>query len=66
MQAKRPGAIVFAVVRNARTSTHLTAAIDGLKNVHVVEADVVDHHSLEVRYIAIFNVLVDATTSPLT
>ena len=35
------------MVRNAAKSTHLQDAIKSLKNVHVVEADVVDHISLE-------------------
>lgn len=39
---------VFAVVRNARTSTHLTSVAEGSKSVHIVEADVVDYKSLEV------------------
>ncbi|KAI0747067.1 NAD-P-binding protein [Daedaleopsis nitida] len=45
--AARPDAIVFAVVRNARKSNHLNAAISGMENVHVVEADVADHTTLE-------------------
>ncbi|KAI0753731.1 NAD-P-binding protein [Fomes fomentarius] len=45
--ANRPNATVFAVVRNARTSTHLTSVAEGSKNVHIVEADVVDYKSLE-------------------
>ncbi|RPD58579.1 NAD-P-binding protein [Lentinus tigrinus ALCF2SS1-7] len=45
--ATRPDSIVFAVVRNAATSTHLQAAIKGHTNVHVLEADVVDYNSLE-------------------
>ena len=48
-QATRSDATVIAVVRNAQSATHLSAAISGLKNVHVVEADVADHASLEVR-----------------
>ena len=35
------------MVRNAAKSTHLQGAIKSLKNIHVVEADVVDHISLE-------------------
>ena len=38
---------MYAVVRNAAKSTHLQAATKGFQNVHVVEADVVDHVSLE-------------------
>ncbi|KAH9846549.1 NAD-P-binding protein [Lenzites betulinus] len=45
--AARPDSIVFAVVRNKQTSIHLAGAIADLKNVHVVEADVVDYKSLE-------------------
>ncbi|EIW57033.1 NAD-P-binding protein [Trametes versicolor FP-101664 SS1] len=45
--AGRPDTVVFAIVRNAKGSTHLAAAIANLKNVHVVEADIVDHASLE-------------------
>ena len=48
-QAVRPDTTVYAVVRNAAKSTHLQDAIKSLKNVHVVEADVVDHISLEAR-----------------
>ena len=50
IQAARPDSIVFAVVRNAANSKHLQAAIQGLKNVHVLEADVADYRSLEVPY----------------
>ncbi|KAI0820521.1 NAD-P-binding protein [Trametes gibbosa] len=45
--AARPDVIVFAVIRNKKSSTHLAAAVENLKNVHVVEADVVDYKSLE-------------------
>ncbi|PIL26286.1 hypothetical protein GSI_12042 [Ganoderma sinense ZZ0214-1] len=45
--AARPGATVFAVVRNPAGSTHLNAAVKDLQNVHVVKADVVDHASLK-------------------
>ncbi|RPD72782.1 NAD-P-binding protein [Lentinus tigrinus ALCF2SS1-7] len=45
--AARPDSTVFAVVRNAQKSIHLQAAIKGLKNVHVLEADVTDYKSLE-------------------
>ncbi|KAI0705968.1 NAD-P-binding protein [Cerioporus squamosus] len=45
--AARPNSIVLAVVRNAAKSTHLQAAIKGLPNVHVLEADVTDHKTLE-------------------
>ncbi|EIW57123.1 NAD-P-binding protein [Trametes versicolor FP-101664 SS1] len=45
--ATRPDTIVFAIVRNKKGSFHLTAAIANFKNVHVFEADVVDHASLE-------------------
>ena len=48
LQAVKPGSTVFAVVRNAATSTHLQTAIKGLANVHVLEADVIDYKSLEV------------------
>lgn len=48
-QAARPNTIVFAVVRNAAKSNHLQAAIKDLKNVHVLEADVTDYKTLEVR-----------------
>lgn len=47
-QAGRPDAVVFAIVRNKTGSIHLNAAVTGLKNVHIVEADVVDYASLEV------------------
>ncbi|RDX48930.1 NAD-P-binding protein [Lentinus brumalis] len=45
--AARAGSVVFAVVRNAATSSHLQDAIKGLNNVHVLEADVADYQSLE-------------------
>ena len=48
MQAARQDTTVFAVVRNASASTHLAKAIAGLKNVHVVEGDIVDYTSIEV------------------
>ena len=48
MQAAIPDATVFPIVRSARSSNHLTAAAVGLKNVHVLEADVTDYGSLEV------------------
>ncbi|KAI0753737.1 NAD-P-binding protein [Fomes fomentarius] len=45
--AGRPNTTVFAVVRNARTSTHLQSIAMDLKSIHVVEADVADYNSLE-------------------
>ena len=36
------------MVRNPSASTYLSAAIKGLKNVHVLAADVVDYASLQV------------------
>ncbi|RPD58582.1 NAD-P-binding protein [Lentinus tigrinus ALCF2SS1-6] len=45
--ATRPDTTVFAIVRNASASTHLTKATAGLKNVHVVEADIADYASVE-------------------
>ncbi|KAI0691688.1 NAD-P-binding protein [Earliella scabrosa] len=45
--ASKPAVTVFAVVRNAQTSTHLTSAVSGLANVHVLEADVTHYASLE-------------------
>ncbi|RPD54465.1 NAD-P-binding protein [Lentinus tigrinus ALCF2SS1-7] len=45
--AAKPGSTVFAVVRNAAKSIHLQAATKTLKNVHVLEADVVDYPSLQ-------------------
>ncbi|RPD58560.1 NAD-P-binding protein [Lentinus tigrinus ALCF2SS1-7] len=45
--ARRQNTTVFAIVRNATRSTHLSVAISGLKNVHVFEGDVTDHPSLE-------------------
>ncbi|KAI0747070.1 NAD-P-binding protein [Daedaleopsis nitida] len=45
--AGRSNSTVFAIVRNARTSTHLNAATSGLKNVHVIEADVGDYSTLQ-------------------
>lgn len=50
VQATRPDTVVFAIVRNKKGSFHLAAAVANLKNVHVFEADVVDHASLEVRH----------------
>ena len=49
MQAARQDTTVFAVVRKASASTHLAKAIAGLKNVLVVEGDIVDYSSIEVR-----------------
>lgn len=48
-QAARQNTTVFAIVRNAARSTHLTAAVSDLKNVNVFEGDVTDYPSLEVR-----------------
>ena len=48
-QAARQNTTVFAIVRNAARSTHLTAPVSDLKNVHVFEGDVTDYPSLEVR-----------------
>ncbi|KAI0742365.1 NAD-P-binding protein [Daedaleopsis nitida] len=45
--AARSEATVFAIVRNAQTSTHLNKAVAGLKNVHVIEGDVTDYSTLE-------------------
>ncbi|TBU24022.1 NAD(P)-binding protein [Dichomitus squalens] len=45
--AKRPDAVVIALVRNPAKSTHLNSAIAGLKNVHVVAGDVTDYRTLE-------------------
>ncbi|KAI0656631.1 NAD-P-binding protein [Cubamyces menziesii] len=45
--AGRADTVVFAVVRSKQRSRHLDAAISGLNNVHVVEADVVDFASLQ-------------------
>ena len=39
---------MFAIVRDAGKATHLAAATQGLENVHVLEADVIDFRSLEV------------------
>ncbi|KAI9059396.1 NAD-P-binding protein [Trametes sanguinea] len=44
--AARRDTLVFAVVRNKQKSVHLAAAIQGLTNVHVVEADVTDHKAM--------------------
>ncbi len=49
VQAGRPDSTVFAIVRNAAKATHLQAATKGLKNVHILEAEVTDYSSLEVR-----------------
>ncbi len=49
LQAAGPDALVFAIVRNKKGSTHLTTAAANLKNSHIVDADVVDHASQEVR-----------------
>lgn len=49
VQATRPNTVVYAIVRNKKNSFHLAAAVANLKNVHIFEADVVDHASLEVR-----------------
>lgn len=42
--------IVFVTVRNIATSVHLSSFVSqsGRKNVHVLQADVVDHHALKV------------------
>ena len=40
---------MFAIVRNASTSTHLASAIADMKNIHVLEADVTDYPALKVR-----------------
>ncbi|KAI0780008.1 NAD-P-binding protein [Fomes fomentarius] len=45
--AAKPGSTVFAIVRDAKASTYLVDVISGLKNVHIVEGDVVDYSSLE-------------------
>ncbi|KAL7278090.1 hypothetical protein ACG7TL_008060 [Trametes sanguinea] len=45
--AARGDTRVFAVVRDKQKSVHLSAAIQGLGNVHVVEADVTDHKAME-------------------
>ncbi|KAI0742370.1 NAD-P-binding protein [Daedaleopsis nitida] len=45
--AARPNTTVFAVVRNACTSTHLNAVVESTKNVHVLEGDVADYISLK-------------------
>ncbi|OJT07718.1 hypothetical protein TRAPUB_1387 [Trametes pubescens] len=45
--AAGPDALVFAIVRNKKGSTHLTTAAANLKNSHIVDADVVDHASQE-------------------
>ncbi|TFK84095.1 NAD-P-binding protein [Polyporus arcularius HHB13444] len=45
--AGRPDSTVFAIVRNAAKSTHLQAATKGLKNVHILEAEVTDYSTLE-------------------
>lgn len=47
--AASPDNVVFAVVRNIATSTHLTAFVTESKrnNVHVLQADVVDHVALK-------------------
>ncbi len=63
-QAGRPDTVVFAIVRNAKGSTHLAAAVANLKNVHVVEADIVDHASLEVQHIS-SPTLIDVPTEAL-
>ena len=47
-KAKRPDAIVFALVRNPANSNHLNSAVATLKNVHVLAADVADYRTLEV------------------
>lgn len=47
-QASRQHTIVLAIVRNVQSATHLTTAVAGLKNVHVLEGDVTDYRSLEV------------------
>ena len=39
---------MFAIVRDASKAAHLAAATQGLDNVHVLEADVIDFQSLEV------------------
>ena len=50
-QAARPDSLVFAVVRNGATSTHLNTGIKDFTNVHVVDGDVTDYPSLEVCYL---------------
>ncbi|TBU39488.1 NAD(P)-binding protein [Dichomitus squalens] len=40
--AKRPDAVVIALVRNPAKSTHLTSAIAGLKNVHLASKQVAE------------------------
>lgn len=42
--------IVFVTVRNIATSVHLSSFVSqsGRKNVHVLQADVIDHHALKV------------------
>ena len=52
-QAARPDSTVFAIVRNAKSSTHLISAVSALKNVHILEADIVDYTSLEVVFATI-------------
>ena len=47
-QARRPGAIVFAIVRDPAGSSHLHAAVAGLKNVHIFAGDVGEYNALEV------------------
>ncbi|KAF9818473.1 hypothetical protein IEO21_02711 [Rhodonia placenta] len=48
--AASPHNVVFAIVRNIATSTHLTAFVTESKknNVHVLQADVADHVTLKV------------------
>ena len=41
---------MFAVVRNAANSSDLQVVANVQKNVHVLEADVVDYRSLEVQF----------------
>ncbi|PIL26448.1 hypothetical protein GSI_12206 [Ganoderma sinense ZZ0214-1] len=45
--AGRPDAVVFAVVRNPESSTHLKDVAANLKNVHIVAGDVADYNTLE-------------------
>ncbi|KAH9916612.1 NAD-P-binding protein [Epithele typhae] len=44
--ASREDSLVFAIARNASAATFLQAAVQGTKNVHVLEADVADYKSL--------------------
>ena len=46
--AVRPEAVVFAIVRGPKGSTHLNALAASLKNIHIIPGDVVDYSTLEV------------------